>query len=593
MSWFASLASALRAAVTKGCERLVHPSVTNAELRLYHRRLLALLFSGPFFIACAAALFLPALLGGALTVGAISAILATGWLAAMVVAATGRTDIAAGGAALAATLATAGLVAAAGGAGSPAALCALALILEPFWLGRSKRSLLVGIGCTGIALLAQAWLAGIGVAEGIPPTWHWLVPVAYAGTLYLRLPLPPAKAGPELRAESVGVDEILDAVVLHIGEANDVVQISDRAAAVLGLRPDLLLGQGLFERVHVADRVAYLCALASLREGGGKQKAELRIRLPHTTAADNFRAFVLDAVASGEGKDRTIVAVLRDDDEASGLRQRLEDALQKADRVDLTKDRFLAAVSHELRTPLNAIIGFSDILLHEMYGRFQDPRQKEYVGLIREAGHHLLGVVNTILDVSKIESGSYVTHPEQFDFREAVQMCRSMLAVQAGAKGLSLVDEVAASTGQITADRRAVQQMLINLVANAIKFTPEGGQVAIGAKRIGSRLHFWVADTGIGISEADLDRIGRPFVQVQNDYTRRYEGTGLGLALVKGMVMLHDGEMSIESAPGEGTTVFINLPADGASQAPRTGELLPMPLPVKREEAHGPLRKTA
>ena len=582
----------MQATVTKGCERLVHPSVTTAESRLYHRRLLGLLFSGPFFMACVAALFLPPLLGGALAVGAISAILASGWLAGIVVSATGKTDLAASGAVLAAVVATAGLIAAAGGAGSPAALCVVALVLEPFWLGRSRRSLLIGIGGVGIALLAQFWFARLGVAEGAPPIWHWLLPMAYAGTLYMRLPVPLANSSKDVSA-GAGVEEILDAVVLHIGEANEVVQVSERAGAVLGLRPDLLLGQGLFERIHVADRVAYLCALASLRDGGGKQKTELRIRLPHNTAADNFRPFVLDAVASGDEHGRIIVAVLRSDDETNALRQRLEDALQKVDSVDLTKDRFLAAVSHELRTPLNAIIGFSDILLHEMYGQLQDPRQKEYVGLIREAGHHLLSVVNTILDVSKIESGSYITHPEQFDFRDAVQMCRSMLAVQAAAKGLSLVDEVAATTGQITADRRAIQQMLINLVANAIKFTPEGGQVAIGAKRIGSRLHFRVADTGIGISEADLDKIGRPFVQVQNDYTRRYEGTGLGLALVKGMVMLHDGEMSIESAPGEGTTVFINLPADGASQAPRTGELLPMPLPAKREEAHGTLRKTA
>ncbi|TIM20055.1 MAG: HAMP domain-containing histidine kinase, partial [Mesorhizobium sp.] len=250
----------------------------------------------------------------------------------------------------------------------------------------------------------------------------------------------------------------------------------------------------------------------------------------------------------------------------------------------------------ELRTPLNAIIGFSDMLLHEMFGTFKDPRQKEYVGLVKESGQHLLAVVTSILDVSRIEAGAYATEPEPFRFVEAVEMCQSMMRLQAEAKNIDLQAQIAPDAGEINADRRAVQQVLINLVSNAIKFTPDGGDVVVGAKRIGSRLHFWVRDTGIGIAEEDFANLGKPFMQIQNDYTRRFEGTGLGLSLVKGLVALHEGTMSIESMPGEGTTVTISLPVDGPKgRSNDKPGVLPMPA-AKAEtkgDRHGSLRKTA
>jgi cell cycle sensor histidine kinase DivJ len=235
------------------------------------------------------------------------------------------------------------------------------------------------------------------------------------------------------------------------------------------------------------------------------------------------------------------------------------------------------------------------MLLHEMFGGFADPRQKEYVGLVRESGHHLLAVVNSILDVSKIESGAYATNPEPFRFRDAVDMCHSMLKYQADGKGLDLTVDVSLETGEIHADRRAVQQMLINLVSNAIKFTPHGGSIVIGAKRIGSRLHFWVSDTGIGISAGDLAQVGKPFMQVQNDYTRQFEGAGLGLSLVKGLVSLHNGTMAIESEPGDGTTVTISLPVHGPkrSRAAEEAEIVTMPASRAKEDIDGTFRKTA
>jgi cell cycle sensor histidine kinase DivJ len=146
-------------------------------------------------------------------------------------------------------------------------------------------------------------------------------------------------------------------------------------------------------------------------------------------------------------------------------------------------------------------------------------------------------------------------------------MCRSMMAHQASVKPVSLRVALAPNVGEVCADRRAIQQILINLVSNAVKFTPTGGSVVIGAKRTGERLRFWVSDTGIGISSDDLKRLGQPFTQVQNDYTRQFEGTGLGLSLVKGLVALHEGAMMIESAPGDGTTVTVTVPIAGPHAA--------------------------
>jgi cell cycle sensor histidine kinase DivJ len=318
----------------------------------------------------------------------------------------------------------------------------------------------------------------------------------------------------------------------------------------------------LFDRVHVADRVAYLCALSDVREKGASGRADIRLRLPGSGGrSSDYRPYAVEMIRANEGRD--VLALIRENGEVAALRAELAGAAEQANSNEVAKNRFLAAVSHELRTPLNAILGFSDMLAHEMFGPFADPRQKEYVGLIHESGNHLLSVVNSILDVSKIESGAYPIHPEPFALADAVETCRSMMAHQASMKSVSLRVALGAGVGEICADRRAVQQVLINLLSNAVKFTPSGGSVVIGAKRVGERLRFWVSDTGIGISADDLKRIGQPFTQVQNDYTRQFEGTGLGLSLVKGLVALHDGTMTMESAPGEGTIATVTLPVAG------------------------------
>ncbi|MES0131740.1 HAMP domain-containing sensor histidine kinase [Mesorhizobium sp. M0029] len=581
---------------------MVHPAIIGQGDRLRQRRFIGIMLAAPFFAAGAAVTLVTSGMGAAVTVATIFAAFGLCWFAALLVAASGKMTLAAQVALAAGGLALAGAVAAAGGLASPVALLALALPFEAWWIGGSKRAALWGGLSVLAAMLLQPFVGSVVPLGGAQvAAWHWLLPLAWGLTLVPRL----AALGDAARAQPAllpndRLEDMIDAVVLHVARHGEVLNASAKARTILKLPPELLFGAGLFDRIHLSDRVAYLSALADMRDGALARRLDLRVRLPQdgsASTADNYRPFQLELMRAEEQQE-TFTLLLRENDETAELRDELAAATEAAASAEVAKGRFLAVVSHELRTPLNAIIGFSDMLLHEMFGGFKDPRQKEYVSLVKESGQHLLAVVTSILDVSRIEAGAYATEPEPFRFIEAVEMCQSMMQLQANANNIGLQAQIAPDAGEINADRRAVQQILINLVSNAVKFTPDGGNVVVGAKRIGSRLHFWVRDTGIGIAEEDFVNLGKPFMQIQNDYTRRFEGTGLGLSLVKGLVALHDGTMSIESMPGEGTTVTISLPVNGPkrSATDRNG-VLPMPATRTKGDAkgdrNGSLRKTA
>jgi two-component system, cell cycle sensor histidine kinase DivJ len=325
-------------------------------------------------------------------------------------------------------------------------------------------------------------------------------------------------------------------------------------------------GEALAERVHVSDQIALLQAFDSLRQGAPKALADVRVKKAPTQAdARQFAAMRFDftAIRDASGDLVQVFAQVEDDAEREGLRREVELRREEARSAHETKSRFLAAVSHELRTPLNAILGFSDVLAGEYFGRLENDRQREYVGLIRQSGGHLLSVVNAMLDMSKIEAGRYELLVEPFGAGDAIETCRAMLDLQARDKGVTLTARASRGMPEVVADRRAVQQVLINLANNAIKFTDRGGVVSIDAVMKGRDLVLTVSDTGIGIAPEKLGLLGQPFTQVENDYTRHYEGTGLGLALVKGLVSLHRGTFAITSRPGEGTVVTVTLPAEG------------------------------
>ncbi len=254
------------------------------------------------------------------------------------------------------------------------------------------------------------------------------------------------------------------------------------------------------------------------------------------------------------------------------LAENYEQEKIRAEEANQSKSEFLANMSHELRTPLNAINGFSDIMKKEMFGPLGDPRYKEYVADILFSGQHLLSLINDILDMSKIEAGKMNLNVETMEINELVQQVIRIVRGRAEENGQKLIYKPV-ETREIEADPRQVKQVLLNLITNAIKFTPEGGVVSVDVSVKSAGIIVQVADTGIGIAADDLARLAKPFEQVENENTREVEGTGLGLALSKSLVELHGGNFKIESVVGEGTTVIFTLPNKPivkADEAPET-----------------------
>jgi cell cycle sensor histidine kinase DivJ len=355
---------------------------------------------------------------------------------------------------------------------------------------------------------------------------------------------------------------------------NGAVQfISPAVEAMLGTPVPRLLGHGLFDRVHVADRPAYLTALSDAACGGEARSVEFRLRRDAPRGGERGQNSQVDfiwvemrcrpleqASETTTSPEAEVVAVMRDVTDRKNQQQALDLARTAAEQADASKARFLATMSHELRTPLNAIIGFSEMIVQEDALMLDAERRKEYAQLINDSGQHLLSVVNGILDMSKMETGNFEISPEPFAPRAALINCCNLLALKARENGIDLVTRAPEDLPFMTGDPRAFKQIVLNLVSNAIKFTEGGGKVAVSVGVEGSRLVLRVADTGLGIEADDLKRIGDPFFQAGRTYQRRHEGTGLGLSIVKSLVGLHAGEITVQSKIDEGTTVVVALP---------------------------------
>jgi cell cycle sensor histidine kinase DivJ len=262
----------------------------------------------------------------------------------------------------------------------------------------------------------------------------------------------------------------------------------------------------------------------------------------------------------GPGQVSDIVAVTRDITERKAQEKALIEACDEAEEASRAKSRFLANMSHELRTPLNAIIGFSEVMTHEMFGPVGSAKYLEYSRLIHESGGHLLELINGILDMSKIEAGKFDLTEEVFDLDDVADAAARFVHIPAERAGVALNVAVAPDVHTIFADKRAIKQIVINLLTNGVKFTPRGGEVRLRAGLTARGVEISVSDTGVGIAPRDLEKLGRPFEQVEGELVRSKEGTGLGLALVKALTSMHGGEAVIESKLGEGTTVRVLLP---------------------------------
>jgi two-component system cell cycle sensor histidine kinase PleC len=254
------------------------------------------------------------------------------------------------------------------------------------------------------------------------------------------------------------------------------------------------------------------------------------------------------------------------EDLAREVEEARDEALRKrfeAETANASKTAFLANMSHELRTPLNAILGFSEIIAQECFGPVGSPRYKEYAGDIHSSGSHLLSLINDLLDVAKIEAGRMEIQPEPLPVRKTIDGALKIIAVKARERRQELVVEVDPDVPALYADERALKQIVINLVSNAVKFTPEGGRIAVvaGRARAGG-FQLMVEDNGPGIPRDKLDKIFKPFSQVDNRYDRQGGGTGLGLALVRGLVELHGGRAWLESEQGRGARAYIVLPQE-------------------------------
>jgi cell cycle sensor histidine kinase DivJ len=481
-----------------------------------------------------------------------------------------------------------------GGVGAPLAVwCVMpaivTIVLEAPWL--------CGVGLSVASLLAAAVLQGLHLSSKAPqqPLSFWLSLVAVLTTAGGAVGAM-AVARQRARLARQGVEDELAAFQAMMGDLPELAFVLDpegHPQAVFG-RPlegldTSLLHVGLVEAAQDADKPGLQAAIRQAHQDSFSSAlftpdAPGSVRLLvlfQRTAAGALTAIVRHAPEKQPRAELSYTPLAAPAQTASpltgdtltDLSRRLKDAeagRAKAEADAQGRAAFLANMSHELRTPLNAIMGFSDVMRAKMFGDLP-PKYAEYAELIHESGRHLLDLINDVLDMSKIEAQRYELSREVFDVRDPVNASLRLLRLQADEVGVRLRGLLPAEALEVDADRRAIKQIVLNLVSNALKFTPREGLVTVTAQARGGALELIVSDTGVGIAPEDVARLGKPYEQAGGPDDRA-QGTGLGLSLVAAFARLHGGDMSIESRLGEGAAITVRMPVLVKAAAPASAD---------------------
>lgn len=367
-----------------------------------------------------------------------------------------------------------------------------------------------------------------------------------------------------LRASSGRLAALVSALPDHVFILDEELRyrevIANGNQGLLVMPQQSLFGRTIAE-VLPADLAARMTeGLTRTLETGLPQQLEFSLSVPAGLRWFEART---QRLSTGFAARPMVLLLTRDVTDRVEAAQRLAGAKEQAESAHRAKSAFLATMSHELRTPLNAIIGFSEIMLHELFGPIGSPRYRDYARHIQVSGRHLLDLINDVLDMSKLEAGHYALEEAWIEVPELVDACAALAAVPAETSGVSLTVTAAPDLPMVLADERALRQIVLNVLSNAVKFTPGGGRVTVEAGlRDDGAFVLTVADTGIGIPEEAMARIMEPFQQADSSINRRFGGSGLGLSISRNLIELHGGDLKIASTEGEGTTVTLILPAD-------------------------------
>ena len=411
-------------------------------------------------------------------------------------------------------------------------------------------SLLSAIALAGAIVLTGSF--GIAALTAIALYAVTAVAALHRSHRLTRLALDESRAAYRLVAENTS-----DVILRHDADGK-VMFASAAATALLGVTPSRLVRHGLTAAMRPADAARCHDAIAECLELGAPVSLELEIAPLTKAAAPKWLELRCAPLPDAD----SVVVVMRDVTPRKWHALAMKQARDEAESASRAKSSFIATISHELRTPLNAIIGFSELLHRELLLKSREPRQAEYSRIIHDSGQHLMSLVKDLLDVSKIEAGRLTICSEPFRIRDVIKSSVDTLHPAASAKSIAIDVSIAGELDEMVADRRACKQMLMNLLSNACKFTPAGGKIHLSATTANEQVVLSVRDSGIGISAEHVAHLGQPFYQVDSSYTRQLEGAGLGLAIVRGLVELHNGRLEIESEPGNGSCFKLILPLD-------------------------------